>query len=194
VTGTSFTVDISWTPQKTVWGGLAISFFWFIGLCVAALVVAWRRRKLVRALPSAIDPLLVTSELTNATSTALRIAVLLGMTALSAFAGGLGVAITMAIITALLLWTRRRTAISALVVVGSIGGIVLLYTGLQFGHEYRSTAVWPSSFMFAHQLGLIAVLAVVSETVTRWLFRTRSATTQSESDANQINDGSALTR
>jgi len=193
-TGATFTVDISWTPQKTVWGGLAISFFWFIGLCVAALAVAWRRRILVRALPSATDPLLVTSELTNTTSTALRIGVLIGMTALSAFVGGLGVAITMAIITALLLWTRRRSAVSALVVFGSIGGIVLLYTGLQFGHDYRSTAVWPSSFMFAHQLGLVAVLAVVSETVTRWLFRIRSKTTQRASDANQINDGSALTR
>jgi len=194
VTGTSFTVDISWTPQKTVWGGLALSFFWFIGLCTAALVVAWRRRKLVRALPTATDPQLVASELTNSTSTTLRIGVLVGMTALSAFVGGLGVAIAMAIITTLLLWTRRRTAISALVVVGSIGGIVLLYTGLQFGHEYRSTAVWPSSFMFAHQLGLVAVLAVVAETVTRWLFRTRSTTTQRASDDDQTNVGSGLTR
>jgi arabinofuranan 3-O-arabinosyltransferase len=182
VTGTSFTVDISWTPQKTVWGGLALSFFWFIGLCAAAFVIAWSRRKLVRALPAATDPLLVTSELTNSTSATLRIGVLVGVTALSAFVGGLGVAIAMAIITTLLLWTRRRTAISALVVVGSIGGIVLLYTGLQFGHEYRSTAVWPSRFMFAHQLGLVAVLAVIAETVTRWLFRTRSTTTQRASD------------
>jgi arabinofuranan 3-O-arabinosyltransferase len=194
VTGSTFTVDVTWAPQKVVWGGLAVSGLWFVGLCAAAIAIGWRRRKLVRSLPAATDPHLVTSELTNSTSTAMRIGVLLGMTALAAFVGGLGVAISIAVITALSLWTRRRTAIAAIVVLGSIGGIVLLYTALQFGHEYRSTAVWPSSFKFAHQLGLIAVLAVVSETVTRWLFRKRSKATQSASDANQINDGSALTR
>ena len=192
--GSSFTVEISWAPQTTVWVGLAVSGLWFLGLCLAALVVAWRRRKLVRSLPESTNPDLVTTELTNSTSTALRLIVLGGMTALGAFVGGTGVAIAIAAITGLSLWTRRRTALSALVVLGSIGGIVLLYVGLQFGHDYRSSAVWPSGFLFAHQLGLVAVLAVVSETVTRLLVRTRSKSTQRASEANQINDGSALTR
>lgn len=194
VTGTTFTVDITWAPQKVVWGGLATSGLWFIGLCAAAIVIAWRRRQLVRKLPEATDPTLVTSELANPTTTRMRLGVLVGMTALSAFVGGLGVAIAMAIITSLFLWTRRRSSIATLVVLGSIGGIVVLYTGIQFGREYRSTAVWPSGFLFAHQLGLVAVLAVFAESVTRWLFQIRSKSTQSASEANQMNDGSALTR
>ncbi len=80
----------------------------------------------------------------------------------------------MAIIASLSLWTRRRVAITTLAVLGSIGGIVVLYTGLQFRHEYRTGVEWPSGFWFAHQLGLLAVLVVVSETVTRRFVRKRS--------------------
>jgi hypothetical protein len=80
VTGTTFTVDITWAPQKVVWGGLATSGLWFIGLCAAAIVIAWRRRQLVRKLPEATDPTLVTSELANPTTTRMRLGVLVGMT------------------------------------------------------------------------------------------------------------------
>ncbi len=176
LTGATFTVDITWAPQKIVWAGLAISSPWFIGLCLCALVVAWRRRRFDRVLVDATNPILVSSELPNATSTSVRIGLLLGITALSALIGGLGVAITMAIIASLSLWTRRRVAITTLAVLGSIGGIVVLYTGLQFRHEYRTGVEWPSGFWFAHQLGLLAVLVVVSETVTRRFVRKRSNT------------------
>ena len=174
LTGATFTVDITWAPQKIVWAGLAISSPWFIGLCLCALVVAWRRRRFDRVLVDATNPILVSSELPNATSTSERLGLLLGITALSALIGGFGVAITMAIIASLSLWTRRRVAITTLAVLGSIGGIVVLYTGLQFRHEYRTGVEWPSGFWFAHQLGLLAVLVVVSETVTRRFVRKRS--------------------
>lgn len=173
-TGSSFTVDITWTPQKTVWGGLVVSGLWFIGLCAAAIFVAWRRRNLVRSLAQATTPQLVSSELPNATATALRVGAVVAMTALSAFVGGLGVAVAIAIIMALSLWTRRRTAIFTLVVLGSIGGIFVLYTGLQFKREYQSSAIWPSGFLFAHQLALVAVLAVLGEALTRFIIRSRS--------------------
>ena len=194
VTGSSFTVDITWAPQKIVWAGLALSTPWFIGLCLCALIVAWRRRRSDRMLIDATNPSLVSSELENNTSNSARIGLLLGITTLSALIGGLGVAIAMAIIASLSLWTRRRVAIATLAVIGSIGGIVVLYTGLQFGHEYRTGVEWPSGFFIAHQLGLIAVLSVVFETLTRWFIRSRSAKTHNVKDANQINDGSAQSR
>ncbi len=194
VTGSSFTVDITWAPQKVVWAGLAVSTPWFIGLCLCALVVAWRRRRSVRVRANATNPSLVSSELTNNTSTSVRLGLLIGATVVAALIGGLGVAIAMALIAALSLWTRRRVAVATLAVLGSIGGIVVLYTGLQFGHDYRPGVEWPSGFMFAHQLGLIAVLSVMFETVTRWFLRSRSTNKHSANDANQINEGSALTR
>ena len=194
VTGSSFTVDITWAPQKIVWAGLALSTPWFIGLCLCALVVAWRRRRSDRMLIDATNPSLVSSELENNTSNSARIGLLLGITTLSALIGGLGVAIALAIIASLSLWTRRRVAIATLAAIGSIGGIVVLYTGLQFGHEYRTGVEWPSGFFIAHQLGLIAVLSVVFETLTRWFIRSRSAKTHNVKDANQINDGSAQSR
>lgn len=124
----------------------------------------------------------------------MRLGLLIGATVVAALIGGLGVGIAMALIAGLSLWTRRRVAIAALAVLGSIGGIVVLYTGLQFRHEYRTGVEWPSDFWFAHQLGLIAVLSVVFETVTRWCIRSRSTNKHNANDANQINEGSALTR
>ncbi|MEI7623949.1 MAG: alpha-(1-_3)-arabinofuranosyltransferase family protein [Actinomycetes bacterium] len=194
VTGSTFTVDITWAPQKVVWAGIAVSTFWFLGLCAAALVVLWRRRRAVRILPSDTEPRLISSELPNETSIAVRIELLIGIVVLSAFVGGTGVAIAMAIITALSLWTKRRTAIAVLAVLGSVGGIVVLYTGLQFRRAYTTTAEWPSGFWFAHQLGLVAVLAVVAESVTRWILRVRYNRPQTASDDNPISDGSALPR
>lgn len=194
VTGSSFTVDISWVPQRTVWMGIAMSGLWFAGLCLAAILMLWRRRG-ATAIPSEANiPKLVTGELRNSTSLAVRVGLVIGITALSAFIAGLGVAIAMAVITAASLWTRRRSAIMTAAIVCSVGGIILLYTALQYRHGFRSTALWPSSFKFAHQLGFVAVLSVFSESLTRWVIRVRSKRTQSASDANQINDGSALTR
>ena len=194
VTGSTFTVDITWAPQKIVWAGLAISTPWFIGLCLCALAVVWRRRRSVRVLADGTNPILVSSELVNDTSNSVRIGLILGITALSALIGGLGVAIAMAIIASLSLWTKRRVAIATLAVLGSIGGIIVLYTGLQFGHEYRTGVEWPSGFFIAHQLGLIAVLSVVFESLSRWCIRSRSTSKQIASEANQINEGSAQSR
>ena len=191
--GTSFTVDITWAPQKVVWAGLALSTPWFLGLCVAAIAVAWRRRR-QRTIPDATDPALISSELPASVSTATRVGALLALTVFSAIVGGFGVAIAMALISGLMLWTRKRTLIAALALLGSIGGIVVLYVGLQYRRHYLNGVEWPSGFWIAHQLGLVAVLTVVSETVVRWLLRTRSKSTQSASDASQISDGSALTR
>jgi hypothetical protein len=191
--GSSFTVDITWAPQKAVWMGLTVSGIWTAGLALAALLLFWRRRN-IHTHVAATFPVLVSSELTTTASATLRVGLLVAITALSAFIGGFGVAVAMALITGLSLWTRRRSAIATLTVLGAVGGIVLLYTGLQYGHEYRTTALWPSGFKIAHQLGLIAVLAMFSETVTRWFLRTRSKTTKIPNDADQIRDGSALTR
>ena len=116
------------------------------------------------------------------------------VTSVAALVGGLGVALAMAAVSALLVWNRRRSAIAALVVLASIGGIVVLYTGLQYRREFTNGVEWPAGFWFAHQLGLVAMLTVASETLIRWFLRIRSKSTQTASDANQINEGSTLTR
>jgi hypothetical protein len=194
VTGSTFTVDITWAPQKFVWAGLAVSAPWLIGLCAAALVLTRRRRRGVISHAEATDPELVVSFNSYSVTLAARLGLIAIVTSVAALVGGLGVALAMAAVSALLVWNRRRSAIAALVVLSSIGGIVVLYTGLQYRRQFPNGVEWPAGFWFAHQLGLVAVLTVASETLIRWFLRTRSKRTQSASDANQMNDGSTLTR
>lgn len=194
VTGTSFTVDIAWTPQRIVWIGLAVSAAWFAGLCLLSAVLLWRRRRAEREPADPTDPVLITTEIENGLQTLPKVAIVVAVTLLSAFVGGLGVAVAMAAIATAQMWMRRRSLVSTLGVLGAIGGIVVLYTGLQFGRDLPTGVEWPSGFLFAHQLGMAAVLVVVSETISRFFVRRRSRATQSASAASQMNDGSALTR
>jgi hypothetical protein len=194
VTGSSFIVDITWAPQKFVWAGLAFSAPWLIGLCVAALVLTRRRRRMLTSHEEATDPVLVAALTSHSVTLAERLGLIAIVTSVAALVGGLGVALAMAAVSALLVWNRRRSTIAALVVVASIGGIVVLYTGLQYRREFTTGVEWPAGFWFAHQLGLVAVLTVASETLIRWFLRIRSKSTQTASDANQINEGSTLTR
>jgi arabinofuranan 3-O-arabinosyltransferase len=194
VTGSTFTVDITWAPQKFVWTGLAVSAPWFIGLCAAAVVLTRRRRRGVNSHAEATDPVLVASSTSHSVTIAERLGLVAIVASVAAIVGGLGVALAMAAVSALLVWNRRRSVMAALTVLVSIGGIVVLYTGLQVRREFSNGVEWPAGFWFAHQLGLVAVLTVAAETLIRWFLRTRSKSTQSASDANQINDGSTLTR
>ena len=194
VTGSSFIVDITWAPQKSIWVGLAFSAPWLIGLCVAALVLTHRRRRMLTSHEEATDPVLVAALTSHSVTLAERLGLIAIVTSVAALVGGLGVALAMAAVSALLVWNRRRSTIAALVVVASIGGIVVLYTGLQYRREFTTGVEWPAGFWFAHQLGLVAVLTVASETLIRWFLRIRSKSTQTASDANQINEGSTLTR
>ena len=194
ITGSTFTVDITWAPQKFVWAGLAVSAPWFLGLCAAALVLTRRRRRGVTSYAEATDPVLVASSTSHSVTLAERLGLVAIVASVAAIVGGLGVAVAMAAISALLVWNRRRSIIAALTVLVSIAGIVVLYTGLQYRREFSNGVEWPAGFWFAHQLGLVAVLTVAAETLIRWFLRTRSKRMQMASDANQINDGSTLTR
>ena len=194
ITGSTFTVDIIWAPQKFVWAGLAVSAPWLIGLCAAALVLTRRRRRELAVEPEANGPEIVALCTSYSVTLFERLGLIAVVATVAALVGGLGVALAMAGVSALLVWNRRRSVIAALVVLVSIGGIVALYTGLQYRRQFPNGVEWPSGFWFAHQLGLVAVLTVAAETLIRWFLRRRSKRTQSASDANQIKDGSTLTR
>ena len=194
VVGSTFSVDITWAPQKVVWAGLALSTPWFVGLCVAALIVVWRRRRSPREITPVPAPTLVPGEADPGLATGSAAGLVIAIGIVSGFIAGPVVACAMAAITALSVWTRRRTSIATLATIASVGGIVLLYVGLQFRRDYPTGVEWPSGFWIAHQLGLLAVLVVAGESITRWWERTRSKTTQTASDASQMNEGSELTR
>lgn len=192
--GSAFTVEITWAPQGVVWIGLIISAAWFFGLCLAAVLLSLRSRRRTAAHEEESRPLLITAELPNDLDRGRRLTIVALVVGVSALIGGLGVAVAMGVIALVQLQLRRRTLLSVLALLGAVGGIVVLYTGLQFGRDYPTGVEWPSGFLFAHQLGLVAVLIVVSETVTRFLIRRRSKAMQKANDPSQINDGSALTR
>ena len=194
IAGSTFTVDITWSPQKFVWAGLAVSTPWLLGLCAAAILLTWRRRRGSALKAEAPEPVIVSWSAADSITLLERLGIIAFITAFAALIGGLGVALAMTAISILLVWSRRRAAVATLAVLGSIGGIVVLYVGLQYRRQYLNGVEWPSGFWFAHQLGLVAVLTVVAESLIRWFFRTRSKRKQSAKDANRINDGSALTR
>ena len=192
--GSTFTVDITWAPQKVVWAGLALSTPWFIGLCIAALIIMWRRRRSPREITPVPAPSLVSAKADPSLTIVPAAGLVIAIGIVSGFIAGPVVACVMAAITALAVWTRRRASVAALAAIASIGGIVVLYVGLQFRRDYTTGVEWPSGFWIAHQLGLTAVLVVAGDSVTRWWERTRSKKTQIVSDASQMKDGSALTR
>lgn len=192
--GGPMTIDITWTPQRTVWIGLIVSASWFLGLLLLAGVTTARRRRRARV-DDADDPARLASLATDGrlpTMTALW--TIAGLTVIGASIGGTGVAIATAAISSLAIATRRHTLVTALAATASLASIVVLYVGLQWHHRYPTGVEWPSGFWIAHQLGLTAVLSVVIELVVRFVWRRRSTSDASARDDNQINAGSALTR
>ena len=187
--GAPMTIEIAWTPQRTVWIALLVSGLWFLLLLGAAIASLWVRRRRAddvgtpaecMSLARSVRPPLMTSLWTVG-----------GLGLLGAALGGTGVAIATMAITAVALRSRRHTLVTTIAAVGSIAMVVTLYVGLQWRRHYPMGVEWPSGFLIAHQLALVAVLSVVVELVVRFLVRTKS---QIANDASQSNDGSTLTR
>ena len=192
--GTSFTIEITWKPQSIVWIAIYLSGAWLALLAAAAIWLSWRHRG-TKSVDDCANPSLTGFERDpDVVPTMTRLWTVGGLAILGALIGGTGVAIAIAAVAAIALWSRRRTITTALASMGSIAGIVMLYVGLQYRRHYPTGVEWPSGFWIAHQLGLIAVLVVVSESLTRFLVRRYTNNEQKASDANQMNEGSALTR
>jgi arabinofuranan 3-O-arabinosyltransferase len=187
-------VEISWAPQRTVWLAIVTSGVWFLGLLVAALWFLIRPRR--RPTDDDVAASAVLAPLRSGTPLPMMTALwtIGSMAVLGALLAGTGVAVTIAAITALAIWSRRHTLVTAAAMIVAISGIVVLYVGLQWHRHYPLGVEWPSGFWIAHQLGFVAILSMVAESVLRFVLRKRSNATTAANAASHNNDGSALTR
>ena len=187
----NFVVDISWTPQKTVNAGLAISGIWFVGLVLAAVWLLIRRRyeePAADSSPTARQLFARDVQWSTGAIATLGIGALVG----GYLAGGLVVGALLAALAIAAVALRRSILLLAGGTIISLGLISAAYMGVQLLREYPTGVEWPNGFFITHQLGFVAVGCVVLDAVIRFVnqrYKTTKAT-----DDNQSNDGSALTR
>jgi len=206
-TGSSFVVTLTWTPQRVVWGAVAVSAAWFLGVCVLLAGATIRRRRRRTSDHDArdeardvVDHASTGPSLTlpwhphPLATTGARVGLALAMGVVGLVVGGPLVGLAVAVLTGIAAWLPRGRAVLAAVPVVLVGGTVLIYVGLQVRRRYLPGVEWPTGFPMTHQLVLVAVLSVVAEVGVRLVARRWPQATTSASDANQMNDGSALTR
>jgi len=187
------TIDLKWKPQRAVGFALWASGLWLALLIAASIVVNVGRRPRTndQCPPPALVPSLRSRSSLPFTTKLWSVG---GLTIFGAAIGGTGVALATAFVASLALWTKRRTLVTALASVLSVAGIVILYVGLQARRRYPTGVEWPSSFWIAHQLALVALVAVVVDSALRFFSARTDHKKQKAKDASQISDGSALTR
>ncbi len=208
VTGSTFTVDLVWTPQRVVWAAVGVSALWFIGvLAVLGLATRARRRRRSRRSAAALaadqaasDGLGYPPRLDSPwipiplASLSARLVTVASMAVLGWFVAGPLVGLVMAALTAVAAWWQRGRTVLAATPLVMIGATVVLYVGRQVRRHYAPGVEWPSGFAPSHQLVLIAVLAVVAEVAVRFCADRWPQRAQRATAANQMNDGSAVTR
>jgi hypothetical protein len=177
--GTDFTVAIVWTPQKIVWTAVAASAVWFVGICVLALAATRRRNRSrrnhadgvdtenVEQSPVFLDPRTVYLR----PRTWVGICVTTVAVLLSAAVGGVPVGLATGAVVALAAFVPRGRRVLLAAPIVALGSVVLLYVGLQVRRHLQPGVEWPSGFGPVHELALIAVLCVVSETLLRFTAR-----------------------
>lgn len=193
VVGADTTVTITWPAQRVVWIAALASALWFAGILAALLVLgalAWRHRRRSGGAPTALVDALTVTTIDGpvfARPSAARIDV--GARLLSiVIGGGLGLLIggpvvgsVLGVVTAIAVWTPRGRWVFALTTAGSLAVVTAIVVVKQWRKRYRPGVEWPSAFPFVHELGLVAVLVVVVDTVVRWL-ATRSPRSASPAD------------
>lgn len=199
VLGPDLTIDLVWTPQGVVNKALVVSAIWFLGLLVAAGVLALRRRRQLAGATSADELPLVPSEFTGvvARTTASVRARLVAVALASVLTWAIGGAIAGAgvlVISLIASSSVRRRALLLATPVITMGGVVVLYVAGQLKRGLPTGVEWPNGFLFADQLVLIAVGCVVAECLLRYAARIRPASEQTASAANQSSAGSADVR
>jgi len=205
--GSSFTITLTWAPQRVVWAAVGVSALWFLGVLVLLGVSILRRRSrragdqeerdldqdtidLAATGPVAVD-LRARSALAAPVARA-GAAVATGL--LGLLVGGPVVGVVVAALTLAAAWLPRGRALLAAVPVLLVGATVVVYVGYQVRRHYLPGVEWPTGFAVTHQLVLIAVLSVVAESVLRFCARRWPTIAHSPSAASQMNDGSADTR
>lgn len=177
--GSDFTVTIVWTPQEIVWTAVAASGVWFVGICALALAATRRRNRSRRNRADGVDTANVEQSpvFLDPRTVYLRprtwagICVTTVAVLLSTAIGGALVGIATGAVVALAAFVPRGRRVLLAAPIVALGSVVLLYVGLQVRRHLQPGVEWPSGFGPVHELALIAVLCVVSETVLRFAAR-----------------------
>jgi hypothetical protein len=160
----TLTVDLRWTPQRYVWIGFAVSALAIL-LCVALIFGAWRTRRSRRA-DSDVDTAGAASMLDPPT---LDLSFAYGTSAapvISAVAGGVGVAVLVAV------FSRPW--------IGLVAGVLTVAAGFVPRARLVVAAAIPlalvaSRMLHEPELAWLAIALLVVDLSGRWMHRRRSA-------------------
>jgi cytochrome c-type biogenesis protein CcmH/NrfF len=82
-------------------------------------------------------------------------------------------------------WGRVVTALGAPVV---LGAMAVLMAGYQFRRRYRPGVEWPTSFGWAHRVGLVVMALVAVDVVVQAMRRRSTPVVATESKADNDDD------
>lgn len=176
VVGPSVTIDLVWSPQRTVNLALLVSAFWLALLILAAAVLTWRARRLQTRLGAGLEvpgPVATGLIADGVASPGARLTAIAISGALALVIGGLPVGLAVTVIAGLASWRPRGRLLLLLAPVAAMGMVVVLYVGLQMRRRISTGVEWVAGFSIAHELTLIAVFCVVAETLLRFASRIR---------------------
>jgi hypothetical protein len=174
------TVELRWTPQRVVFGGLIASGLAVIA-CLVVVVIGLRRRRRPRAVtltpageqPAAFRPsVLWRSDGAPPSVRAAVVTVLLG-TALSAAVIGPAAGIVVGAVTLAVLRVRRARALTVLgpAVALAISGLYTIVS--QARHNLPAGFEWPSYFPKVHQVAYVGVALLLVDVVADRLWTAR---------------------
>jgi arabinofuranan 3-O-arabinosyltransferase len=190
---TPVTVAVEWAPQRWVTRAL-----WVSGLAVLVcmvLIAISRPTKAPMASHSAAGSIETVARCHGAFSAAVG-SPSLWATALTTTACALGgwliggpivalVAGASALLSLRAAWGRVVTALGAPVV---LGAMAVLMAGYQFRRRYRPGVEWPTSFGWAHRVGLVVMALVAVDVVVQAMRRRSTPVVATESKADNDDD------
>jgi hypothetical protein len=180
VVGDSITIDLVWTPQRTVNIALIVSAIWLLLLLAAAAWYVLRRRPTSIAAENldagsvgsgAAQPISLPWSASTIPTPFARL-ITIGLSGLLAgIIGGAIVGVVVAAITALASSRPRARILLLITPAVCLGGVMVLYVGLQVRRSIPTGVEWVNGFLFAHELTLVAIFCVVAETLLRFASR-----------------------
>jgi arabinofuranan 3-O-arabinosyltransferase len=151
---TPTTVTMSWTPQRTMWIGMAVA-----ALAVLGCLILIRRDREVAELPSLPVPVAAWPPVPTSRGGAVAVAAALVALSVLCIAPQYGVYAAAVGVLVVLLKRPLVAGVAAVVVSAAIGALIVRRQVL---YRYFANPDWPGQFADLHQLGLFVVILLLA--------------------------------